>query len=182
MTAKRGTVVKVGALGSAVFSADDVYRFSLERNPESRDLPPWIVTWIALNPSTADADKNDHTITKETKFSMLFAEERGIASSRVGLRKANLFAYRATDPDVCKAAPKKIGGLVNDEAIVEACHGAELVVAAWGATSWAQERAREVTRMLVANGIQLWCIGTTKDGSPKHPLMVPYSAKLVRWA
>jgi hypothetical protein len=42
-----------------------------------------------------------------------------------------------------------------------------------------QERAAAVTRLLA--GHDLWCLGTTREGHPRHPLYVAGRQPLVRW-
>src|SRR5438105_250311 len=73
--------------GSAWFSPDKQYRYLLTR---SWDHIPQAMTWIMLNPSTADAFRDDPTIRR----CISFARREGCGSIRV----VNLFALRATDP------------------------------------------------------------------------------------
>jgi hypothetical protein len=60
----------------------------------------------------------------------------------------------------------------NDEAIVEACRDAGLVIAAWGADAFAVDRARHVMRLLAKLPKYPACLARTKSGAPKHPLYV----------
>lgn len=50
-----------------------------------------------------------------------------------------------------------------------------------GAHPFARTRAVEVAQIFANDGIWTWCLGVTKDGSPRHPLYVPYSQPLVPW-
>src|SRR5689334_10316767 len=70
----------------AIFDSTGMYRYSLWRE-WSTDSPP--VTFIMLNPSTADDWKDDSTIRR----CIGFARTWGFGALEV----VNLFAYRATD-------------------------------------------------------------------------------------
>lgn len=161
---------------TAVIPQCGLYRYSLERKvgPAS-----WRLLWIMLNPSTADASIDDPTIRKV----MGFTERAGHGVAMV----ANLFAWRATDPDALRARIENGEphvGEDNDAAILRAVAAADAVVCAWGRFPWAMSRAREFVAMLEekAPGIPHACLGTNKDGSPRHPLMVAYAQPLVPFA
>ncbi|WP_368188730.1 DUF1643 domain-containing protein [Aeromonas sp. R7-3] len=77
----------------AVFSPCRTYRYALSR-VWATDKP--YALFIGLNPSTADETLDDPTIRRCIDF----AKRRGYG----GLVMANLFAYRATDPEVMKRA------------------------------------------------------------------------------
>lgn len=54
---------------------------------------------------------------------------------------------------------------------------ADDVLVGWG-TRVSSERSEHVAAMLtLAHGSEVYCLGTNADGTPKHPLYVPYSAK-----
>lgn len=152
---------------AAFESPAKVYRYELTRtwNP---DWPP--VTWLMLNPSTADAYADDATIKKITKG---FAREWGAG----GVTVVNLFAYRSAEPADLRRAADPVGPL-NDIFIRRACCQATVVVAAWGAHGGLRDRAETVTRMLAAAGARLLCLGMTRDGHPRHPLYVPGATPL----
>jgi hypothetical protein len=95
----------------------------------------------------------------------------------------NLFALRATDPKELRHHPDPVGpdnDMHIDYAAEQVVHAGGRIVVAWGAHRFARERAREVAEVLRIWG-GLWCLGTTRDGSPRHPLYVPYSTPLVLW-
>lgn len=153
---------------SAVFSGDRRYRYKLTRTWGTGTL----ATWIMLNPSTADALADDPTIHRCTAFTKAW----GLA----GLTVVNLFALRATDPAELLADPDPVGEH-NDRFIREAVHPWSVVVAAWGAHKIAAARKRTVLVAIGARVDSVGCLGTTKDGSPRHPLYVPASQKLARF-
>ena len=128
------------------------------------------VCFVMLNPSTADDVSDDHTIRR----CMRFARDWGY--SRLVVR--NLFAVRATDPKELLTLELPTGGSSGNRAIRAACR-CDLVVAAWGAFV-PFNRTHAAARLLV--GVELVCLGTTKNGNPRHPLYVPHQTKPVPFA
>jgi hypothetical protein len=128
--------------------------------------------FVMLNPSTADADKDDPTIRK----CIGFAERHGFG----GIEILNLYAYRATKP----ADLKRAGWLVGPEndahiATVVQDHGrGDNVVCAWGANARGMSRPDDVLRLLRNLGARPRALQFTTDGIPCHPLMLPYGCGL----
>ena len=92
-----------------------------------------------------------------------------------------MFAYRATRPAGLARCPDPVGEL-NDEFIRQAISGpSHMVIAAWGAHGKLHARAANVSRMLAAASVPVWCLGTTRNGQPVHPLYQPSAAALVRY-
>lgn len=146
----------------ATLSPDGVYRYHLWRQwgPDHTNR----LTFVMLNPSTADANVDDPTIRR----CIGFAKREGMDRLDV----VNLYAYRATDPDELLAAPDPIGP-DNAAHLRRVFAGSRMVVAAWGA--WHDKRRNARRPMLnVADlgGDALLCLGTTKSGAPRHPLYV----------
>ncbi len=113
-----------------------------------------------LNPSTADAIQDDPTIRR----CMGFARDWGY--SRLIVR--NLFSIRATNPKDLLTLTAPIGGSAGNRAL-QAALNADSIVAAWGAFVPFNRLTR--AHKLLADA-DLLCLGTTKDGSPRHPLYV----------
>lgn len=130
-------------------------------------------TFIMLNPSTADATKDDPTIRR----CLGFARRLGCESSVV----ANLYAYRATNPfDLWKAADPV--GPLNNRYLIDVALDAERngtpLIAAWGALA-KRDRVLDVLRL---PGMQrLSALGVTKSGAPRHPLYLGADAELRPW-
>jgi hypothetical protein len=133
---------------------------------------------IMLNPSTADGQEDDPTIRK----CMGFAGRWGFG----GIQVCNLFAWRATDPKIVAVqffgSSTDVVGPMNDRFIRRmGDHGAlvgnPIVLCAWGSQPWLGKtgRAAEVVKWFKGSRIKLACLGTTQDGSPRHPLYVPYT-------
>lgn len=71
-------------------------------------------------------------------------------------------------------------GASNDEWVKEAKYRATQIVCAWGSLHpKLRRRTSNVLRAL--HGRELFCLGTNKDGSPKHPLYLPAVAKPIHW-
>lgn len=158
----------------AELSACGQYRYRLWREWDA-DTPR--CAFIMLNPSTADADTNDPTITR------CIARARELGCGRLDV--VNLYPLRATDPDQLLRHPSPAGPRGKaDGAILDAVDGARYVICAWGAHSAAPARADEVLRLIVTLGFgnALYHLGLNKDGSPKHPLYLPSSARPKRWS
>ena len=104
----------------AQFSACRKYRYALWRNWDGSK--PYAMI-IGLNPSTADENENDPTITRCINF----AKSWGYGSVCV----TNLFAYCATVPSDLKASNDPIG-TENDAWLYKLGKEAAIIVAAWG--------------------------------------------------
>ncbi len=143
---------------SAVLSPCRTWRYSLTRTVTDRaDLGgPRSVTFVGLNPSTADETVDDPTIRRCVGFARRF----GYGSLAV----ANLFSLRATNPRALYTHTDPVGP-ETDATIRALVHGAGVVVAAWGAHGALHDRGAAVAR-LVAETATLWCLGATVEGHP----------------
>ena len=150
-------------LRNAWFSPCKKYRYALSRIWEPSK--PYVL-FIGLNPSTADAIKDDPTIRRCQRY----AADWGYG----GLYVANLFAYRATKPEVLKAASEPVGH-DNNRWLTKLAKGAGIVIAAWGNDGQFKNRAEQVLRELP----QLHCLKINRSGQPAHPLYQNASAKPV---
>jgi hypothetical protein len=144
----------------AEFSDCGTYRYALWRTWNA--IQPGVL-FVGLNPSTADATTDDPTIRR----CIGFAKRWGYG----GITMANVFAYRATDPrEMTVLAEKRAIGPENDAHLASLAESASFVVAAWGAHLRGRaEREAEVLRLL---GDDVWCLGRTVDGHPRHPLYI----------
>ncbi len=143
-------------MSDAVISDDNLYRYTLER----RWAPSKLLVWCMLNPSTADAGTDDPTIRR----CMSFAVSWGYG----GIHVVNLMAFRATDPKQCLAAIDPIGP-VNRLALQTAAQINHKVMCAWGTKAPPEIVKHGIEAMAAA---ELFCLGTTKAGHPRHPLYV----------
>jgi hypothetical protein len=150
---------------SAEFSACSRFRYSLTRI-WNRIRPT--VLFIGLNPSTADAERNDPTIRRGLRF----AQDWRFG----GLTVCNLFAYRSTDPRALRTVDDPVGP-ENDAAIRRACALAARVVVAWGIHGRFGGRDEDVLALVP----RPYCLGVTLGGSPKHPLYLAGKTRLRRF-
>lgn len=159
----------------ATFDRTGAYRYTLLRRWARRGGK---VTWVMLNPSTADALVLDPTIRRCEGFSRAW----GFGELSV----VNLFAFRSTDPGALyrHAAgfphPEPVGP-GNDQAILACCRHADLVVAAWGVHGSHLGRGAAVRALLTDAGVALHVLGLTKGGQPKHPLYQRATLRAVPW-
>jgi hypothetical protein len=145
----------------ATFSEDKLYRYNLWRRWGSKSSGK--VTFVMLNPSTANAEKFDPTVRRCFGYTC----DWGYGSMEI----VNLFALRSTFPDMLKKVPDPVGP-ENNAAIIEAVKDSDIVVAAWGVHGRLLKRDSTVLK-LIAGVKDLYCIGTTKAGDPLHPLHQP---------
>lgn len=145
-------------LRGATFSADRRYRYRLWRRWD-RSKP--VVAFVMLNPSTADARRDDPTIRRCVGF----ARTWGFG----GVEVVNLYAFRATEPRRLRDVVDPVGP-DNERHVMRAIRRARLVVLAWGAHA-------EATRLLSLRRAR--CLGLTKAGQPRHPLYLRRDSPLV---
>lgn len=148
------------------------YRYTLSRQWD--ETKPGIA-WVMLNPSVADADRDDPTVRRILEFSTRW----GFGTMNV----VNLFAYRATAP--CELTSTKIDpvGPRNDAAIAHVVSLSAVVMLAWGTNPFALSSGRilSVWDILAKFPTPKGCLGTTQNGSPRHPLYVAKDTKVHPW-
>lgn len=159
-----------GCYSVAVFSKDRKYRFYLRRVLD-RKLPR--MAFVMLNPSTADAFKNDPTVAR--------CQERATRLGFGSFSVTNIFAFRSTQPNVLTLPNVSPIGDGNDAWIQFAARTAAKVVVGWGNHGKFNGRGDLVISMLEEDGIQLFCLGQNKGGSPIHPLYLAYEKPLRRY-
>lgn len=162
----------------AVLSECGRYRYRLTRSwLLERDRLPLLLPFVMLNPSTADAEKDDPTIRKCVGFARRLGFE--------GIAVYNLYAYRATKPVDLWLGPYDIVGPDNDRRLrnlfLWASGMAQMgkpvpVIAAWG-THARDDRVREVLKMPGALS-RLHVLGLSKHGAPRHPLYLRSDSQL----
>lgn len=151
----------------ATFSPCRKYRYGLHRVWSNLAKPRYAM-FIGLNPSTADETLDDPTIRR----CITYARDWGYDGYIMG----NIFAYRATKPEVMKACPSPIGD-DNDVWLKHLVARSEIVIAAWGTHGTHLGRGDQV-RSLIPN---LHVLQLTKDGHPNHPLYLKKTLTPVRW-
>lgn len=152
-------------LNGAEFSECGKYRYLLWRKwDESKPM----VMFIGLNPSTANATKDDPTIRKVKGF----AQRWGFG----GVYMVNLFGIISSNPKVIIQSKDPIGEVTDHWMGIAAgrCH---TVVFAWGVFKAAHTMGR--AKAIIARYPDAICLRKTKDGHPEHPSRIGYMVKPV---
>ena len=153
----------------------DEYRYKLERIWSF--LHPKLVVGM-LNPSTADKDVNDPTIS----FLIEWAFGQGFG----GIHVVNEKAFRSSSPAIMMLEDDPRGPLnprYMDSAMAYAKETSGVALAAWGNGC----DGRLFIRMAKKHGVRMICLGTTQSGAPKHPMArgvhrIPRDQKPITWS
>lgn len=152
---------------SAVISPCGKYRYWLFRKWSHAP----ILCFVMLNPSTADAAKDDPTVRK----CIGFAKFNGFG----GIGIANLFSFRATDPRELIFALQSGENCIGPEGDYHLkCigSGGDYIVAGWGRKPYdvpvMRDRLDKVRKLLTG---KLYCVKQSQ-GRPWHPLYVGYGS------
>lgn len=158
----------------AAFSPDRTYRYG----PFRRWGDGPTLCWVMLNPSTADAFREDATSRRVRSFTRRLGRYGGLVI-------VNLYSLRSTDPRNLWTHPDPIGPL-GDKFLMEQAGCRTSVIAAWGTHGARNNRGQLVADKLAACGVTLHCLGVTGNGQPRHPLytradtpLQPYQARQV---
>lgn len=143
---------------AAEFSPCGSYRYVLSRT--WNDTKERLV-FIGLNPSTADAQKEDPTIRK----CLHFAHQEGFG----GFDILNIYAYRTPYPQELFKAADPIGP-ENAVFLNTYMKRAQKVALMWGQ---AAHQHQMVQHFLQSYPGPWYCFGENKDGSPRHVLYIP---------
>ncbi len=152
--------------------SDGKYRYALYRCVDASSDKGTIL-FVMLNPSKAHemCKPDDPTIRRCKGFAKLWGYGQLVV--------VNLSPLRATKPK--KLRELKAAGFeppcvrkANLSIIKRSAALADKTVLAWGANgTWDME----IKRALQPCVDKVYCLGTTKEGRPRHPLPVPYSQK-----
>jgi hypothetical protein len=153
----------------AIFSLCERYRYTLWRR---WDTSRPTINFCMLNPSTATATVSDPTVTRTLQYSRRWGYGQTIVT--------NMYAYRSTDPAALRTLADPIGP-DNDRYILESARAAQMAILACGVhVDVVSGRFQQVLDVL--HGIEVWCLGVTKDGYPKHPLYLSRDLQPVRFS
>jgi hypothetical protein len=148
---------------NATISECGRFRFELRR---VWDAHKYVLVVCMLNPSTADAEKDDPTVLALIHFARLWGYG--------GLHIINLYAFRASRPSAMMMADDRIGPgnsiFINHAAMVAQQNSNALLIA-WGNHGDFEGRASWFCSMVKHYyGLKLMHLGRTKQGAPKHPM------------
>jgi hypothetical protein len=142
----------------AAFSDDQKYRYLLYRIWE-KDMPRAMC--IGLNPSTANQDHDDATITR------LITTLKSLGYG--GLYMTNLFGLVSSDPELLREVPDPVGA--NDTWLKIIADLSDEVIFCWGAFPMAEYRAKKIRNQFT----KAKCFGKNSNGTPWHPLAMMYA-------
>lgn len=154
----------------ATYSDCETYRYALAR---TWDATGKRVMFVMLNPSKATEQANDPTVGR--------CEARAKALGYGAFMVTNLFSLRETDPHKMRkhAAPEGEG---TDQALLDGATWADTTIAAWGVHGVHRDRHLAVRSLFAGAKETLHCLGLSKEGHPRHPLYLPYSAQPMLWS
>lgn len=151
-----------------------------------RDAGPGTAGWLMCNPSRADHEIDDPTAGRVMAHSLRF----GCARSLVG----NVWALRTPYPaDLWRMLAAGVYSAemhrANLEALATIGGQCDLHIAAFGAEPGRREKraaAQAVDAFTLGGRFPLYCLGTTDDGLPLHPLArgklaIPRDVQLQPW-
>jgi hypothetical protein len=148
----------------AIFSEDRKYRYALWRR--WCDGPALLS--IGLNPSKADEEKSDPTITRGVRR----AREAGFGALLWG----NLYAYVSTNPQALLGDGDFVGKWTDYYLSVMIAMASQHLCG-WGSFKPVPQRAPAVLAMIQ----EPYCLGRNADGQPKHPLYISYDVPMVKY-
>jgi hypothetical protein len=184
------------AKSGAIFSDCMKYRYRLWRCWDP-SLPRAL--FILLNPSTADDIENDPTIERQQRRVMMWGTQndlfsRPLASQKFGsIEVVNACAYRSTNPEALFEVEDPVGddngehindGICQTLAGSESVPGGGIIICGWGThlnqLSCGMYLLHEVLLESIEN-YPLSALKLNSDGTPQHPLYLPYDLKPRRW-
>lgn len=161
-----GITYKVGdpmVRGAVLGGKHSEYRLELGR---VWDLTKPVLVVCMLNPSRADADRDDPTVLTLIHFAKLWGYG--------GLRIVNLFAFRTSNPAElfeCEARFGPENGRYIEDAMAYAAKNGRRLLVAWGNGGNLDDRAEWFcSRAHHVHKLDLICLGTTRGWMPKHPM------------
>ena len=155
------SIIKNSILRNARFSNDKKHRYKLSRH---WDLNKPQLLYIMLNPSIGNESIDDPTIRRLLSFTRKF--DYG------GFFVGNLFTYITPNPKTLDTSigltNKNLNVLTNLVAKVDK------VIYAWG--NYIEEPNE--FKKFISNPM---CFGKNLNGTPKHPLYLPSSSKIIKF-
>lgn len=160
---------------SAALSPDGRYRFHLQRMLSPLLDADRVCGFLMLNPSTADSESDDPTIRRCIDFALRW--------DCTVLQVVNLSPLRATDPEYLIRTGEEPQDVweTNLRYIRQAARDSSIFVAAYGNHGGALGRDRRVLAVLRSMGVDVYALGLTKAGHPKHPLYVAAETQPRLW-
>jgi len=130
------------------------------------------ISFIGLNPSTANNISDDATIRRCVSF----AKREGYGS----IRMYNLFSAISTDPKQLMKILKDNPDLLeeNNQFLYNTVCNFTPVICCWGSLSKDLLFIQQ-SKLIKESIVNPLCFGTNKDGNPKHPLYLSLTTPLI---
>lgn len=173
-------VTRGSVFSGANFSPCGRYRYSLWRRWGIRSVKNRELVFIGLNPSTADEMISDPTVTRCINL----AKREGFP----GMMMLNMFAFRSTDPKKLLLVDDPVGPRNLDSLLRMIGAPGRKVIACWGSHKLVLPQAKRLLMMssnyksgFITRRVHqlLYCLGTNKDGNPRHPLYLPSDVPII---
>ncbi|MBS3912760.1 MAG: DUF1643 domain-containing protein [Hydrogenophaga sp.] len=157
---------------SASISACGRYRYRLERDVA---LTGPVYAFFGINPSIADAIRDDPTVRKWIGFARVWGASRFIVG--------NVSPLRATAVRLLKTQPVEDHAYqANQAALRQIILDADFLVPCWGdrykVPRVVHAEIDELLSLIKRSEKPVMHLGLTKGGDPKHPLMLAYDTPL----
>jgi hypothetical protein len=155
-----------GQYGDASFNQAMTRRHWLKRWWGGAAEPAQFALWICMNPSLAGADANDPSMARMVSFTSRIP---GVTS----LVTVNVYDLIAEKPAALIAPGAEPCSDTNLATILHLAAKAFVIVLGYGTLPpKLRSTARHTVNMLRTQGLgdKLYCLGVTKDASPRHPL------------
>ena len=156
---------------------EETYRFRLKRRlHDHKNENKKKILFIMLNPSTAtetESDQNsrtDKTIENIRKIIEKWKDYDEWRDYGGGFYVGNRYPHVSSDPKILKSRPYPDDIRKENENIIrEMASKCDLVIYAWGTSG--PEKNHEEPKWLaeLMKGKDIYCLGKTKDGCPRHP-------------
>ncbi len=166
------TIVRISNIDNmecgCVLSPCEKYRYALWRIWD-QTKPFWM--FVLLNPSKATESETDPTVTRQI--------ERARRQGAGGIVITNTGAIRETDSDKAIRDADPIGpdNTYWVHSLIGMC---QTHIGGWGPKAARFGGDTIVKEIFVQAGVPLMALRINKDGSPQHPLYLPYDQQLVR--
>lgn len=151
----------------AAFTPDYQHRLALARVVSGQLVVEIPLIWCMLNPSKAGAEESDATIRRLVGFTKRAGRSWFVV---VNLRSG---VSTVPSPDV----PDHVLNMGMIRRVLLELPSSPIVLAWGNHAKWFPHEAEKVERATI--GRDVYCLGRTKDGEPRHPVRLPYSQGLV---
>lgn len=164
-------ITKGNSTAGAVFSDCEKYRYRLWRVWDETKPK---VCFLMLNPSSATHEVLDPTVTR--------CKKRAQALGYGGFEVVNIFALRSTDPKALYETDDP-AGTKNLEMMADAIRDCDISICAWGTHGNFRGTGKFVRNWIKRSFPgKAHYLKLNSDGSPSHPLYLPYSLQPTRWS